>query len=141
VEVLLRGEFSSMVSVWNEYLCLEIRDGRPWLSHRRYEALGEIHDFEVETDEGDCEYRIPDVIDGQAVVGTEDEWVVGGELMLDPADNASEIDLTISDTLAVRRWLEERGFDRQDGFDGVWMRIEGLLVSRPGGGTNDGQAS
>lgn len=120
LRILQEIECSSMVSTWNEYLCLEIRDGRAVLSHRRYEWLGNVSDFVVETEEGDEEYRIPDIIDGKPVEGIEDEFVVGGELTPDPSDPEPEFDLTDADLDMVRAWLTGRGFDPKWSVDEAW---------------------
>jgi hypothetical protein len=135
LRILQAIERSSMVSTWKEYLCLEIRDGRTLLSHRRYEALGEVSDFAVEAAEGDEEYRIPDVIDGKRVEGTEDEFIVGGELMLDPSDPHSEIDLAHVDRDALRAWLTERRFELNSELEQIWggTPLEGRVPNVLGG--------
>jgi hypothetical protein len=135
-----------MVSTWKEYLCLEIRHRRAVLSHRRYEALGEVSDFAVEAGEGDEEYRIPDVIDGKRVEGTEDEFIVGGELMLDPGDSEPELELTNADPAKVGAWLIERGFEPKSDIEDAWEAtdLEGRLPEVRGGdelGESDNGAS
>ncbi len=120
LRILQAIECSSMVSTWKEYLCLEIRDGRAVLSHRRYEWLGNVSDFAVETEEGDEEFRIPEVIDGKPVVGTEDEIIVGGYLTADPSDSESEIELADVDQNQLRDWLDERGFKLNSEIEQLW---------------------
>jgi hypothetical protein len=135
LRILQAIERSSMVSTWKEYLCLEIRDGRALLSHRRYEALGEVSDFAVEAAEGDEEYRIPDVIDGKRVEGTEDEFIVGGELMLDPSDSEPELELNNADPDKVCAWLNERSFHLISDSEAAWAgtALEGRLPEVRGG--------
>ena len=112
LQILQEIECSSMVSTWKEYLCLETRDGRAVLSHRRFDVLGEVSEFAVETEEGDEEYRIPEVIDGKLVAGIEDGYIVGGELTADACDPEPEIELSGADRETVHDWLTERGFDK-----------------------------
>ena len=119
-----------MVSHWTEYLCLEMRDGRSVLSHRRYDVLAEVSDYAFETDDGDDEYRIPEVIDGKPVVGTEDGYIVGGELTVDPSDSEPEFDLTDADPAKVSAWLTERDFDLSPEIEVAWARTA-LKVRMP----------
>lgn len=130
IRILQAIECSSMVSHWTEYLCLEMRDGRSVLSHRRYDVLAEVSDYAFETDDGDDEYRIPEVIEGKPVVGTEDGYIVGGELTVDPSDSEPEFDLTDADPAKVSAWLTERDFDLSPEIEVAWARTA-LKVRMP----------
>jgi antitoxin component YwqK of YwqJK toxin-antitoxin module len=75
---------SSMVSTWEEYLCVERISQKTWnakvefeLSIRSYEVLGEI--FEFQDEEGNL--NLPDEIEGALVVGSSEEYVIGGNLI------------------------------------------------------------
>ena len=135
LRILQAIECSTMVSTWHEYLCLEKRDGRVVLFHRRYEMLGEVSDFAVETEEGEQEYQVPDVIDGKAVVGTDDGFIMGGELTEDPSDPEPEIDLADADPEKIRDWLTARGFDPEWGSEAVVAKValDGSLPSPKSG--------
>lgn len=122
VRILQAIERSSMVSTWKEYLCIEWRNGRAVLSHRRYDVLGELSDFAVETDEGDEECRIPEFIDGKRVAGTEDDFIVGGELTVDPSDSEPEINLGDVNRHTFSAWLTGRGFELSSELEEIWER-------------------
>lgn len=123
-EVLLKGERSSMVSTWHEYLCLEVRSNVVRLSICGYELLANLSDFEVRDDDGDfVEYRVPDEIGGSKVEGVEDgEYVVGGALI--PND---EVSLSNADEDAALDWLRRLEWDLQPGFDEAWAKIQAAL--------------
>ena len=130
MEILMSNEFSTMMSTWSEYLCLERTEDQVVLSSRGYEVLAELSQYAVETEDGDTEYKIPDFIDGQPVVGQEDEYIVGGELVLH--DDGAEITLEARDYEAAKYWLAERGWDHKKGFADAWRRITEALDRLPG---------
>jgi hypothetical protein len=129
VEILLTGEFSTMASSWSEYLCLECTEGQVVLSSRGYTALAELSQYEVESEDGETAYDIPEIIDGQVVVGQEDEYIMGGELVLH--DDAAEITLEERDYEAAKAWLVEREWDKHSGFAEAWKRITAALDHLP----------
>ena len=68
-------EESTMASTWSEYLCLERKTWSTFeLSIRGYELLAERSEYEDE----DGEINLPEKIDGNVVIGTEDEYIIGG---------------------------------------------------------------
>ena len=70
-------EQSTMVSTWTEYLCLHrTAEGKWCLDIRGYEVIGEATEYQ--NDEG----NLPDQIDGQDVIGTEDGFVIVDDLVL-----------------------------------------------------------
>ena len=74
-------EKSTMASTWIEHLCLHrIPEGKWCLDIRSFEVVGFAIDFEDE------EGELPDEINGQAVVGTEDDLVVVNNLILQSDD-------------------------------------------------------
>jgi len=104
--ILASREQSSMVSTWTEYLCLQ-RDeaGAFKLFTGQYEALAERDQFfNEETDE----YDIPEEIDGKAVVGLEDDYVVGGDLGY--FDEQQTISFKSPDDEALTEWLVSSGW-------------------------------
>ena len=95
-----------MVSTWTEYLCLQRdEDGAFKLFTGQYEALVERAEF---FNEDTGEYAIPDEIDGQRVVGVDDEYVVGGVLAY--FDDEQAVSFTRPDDQAVVKWLESSGW-------------------------------
>jgi uncharacterized protein YacL (UPF0231 family) len=79
LKIIAERECSGMVSVWDEYLCLrKVSETKYELSVRAYEVLAEGWDYYDEESE---DYDLPDEINGKAVVGFVDEWIVGGSLI------------------------------------------------------------
>jgi hypothetical protein len=77
-KIIAVREGSGRTSVWNEYLCLNLNGpGKAAIQVCRYEALAEYE--RPEDDEG--EIPLPAEIDGKTVVGVEDGYIVGGELV------------------------------------------------------------
>ena len=103
LKIIAERERSGMASVWDEYLCLrKVSETEHELSVRAYEVLAESWDYYHEESE---DYDLPDEINGKAVVGFVDEWIVGGSL------NETEVfkslvfrDLTHPD---VTQWFDE----------------------------------
>lgn len=76
--VIAQRERSSLASTWNEYLCLSEGETESYkLFTGQYESLAELNDCYDEELE---DYVLPEQIDGKAVMGIEDDYVVGGEL-------------------------------------------------------------
>ena len=62
---------------WTEYLCLRRGNDGFWsLDIRGYEVVGEISDYQNEDGE------LPKKIDGKEVIGTEDDFVIVNNLVL-----------------------------------------------------------
>ncbi len=95
-----------MVSSWTEYLCLQ-RDeaGSFKLFTGQYEALAERDQF---FNEETGEYDIPEEIDGKAVVGLDDDYVVGGDLGY--FDDQQTISFKSPDDEALAKWLVSSGW-------------------------------
>ena len=108
VRVLLEAEFSSIVSSWTEYLCLQRVDNQIVLSSCGYQVLAEISHYAVEDDDG--------------------EYVIGGDLM--PHDDDAEVPLEPGDIETARAWLEGREWHLKPGYDGAWREIVRALESR-----------
>ena len=71
-------EGSGRTSVWNEYLCLSLSvPGKAAVQVCRYEALAEYE----RPEDGENQTPLPTEIDGKTVVGVEDGYIVGGELV------------------------------------------------------------
>ena len=67
------------------------------------QALAKLSEYAVETEDGDTKYDISDTVDGQSVIGHEDEHFVGGELVLH--DDGGEIRLQARDYDAAKHRL------------------------------------
>lgn len=82
-----------MASTWTEYLVLERQEiHKNWkLFVGKYEVLAECWAY---YNEDLNEFKLPKTINGVKVVGTEDEWVVGGPLQAweHPAINFVNVD-------------------------------------------------
>ena len=106
LSIIASREQSSMVSTWTEYLCLQRDDDEGYkLFTGQYEALAEREQFFNE-ETGD--YDIPDEIDGQVVVGVDDDYVVGGELGY--FDDQQAVSFKSPGDGAVAEWLESSGW-------------------------------
>lgn len=107
LKVINSGEQSTMASAWTEYLCIEKLTKNDFkLSIRSYEVLGQAIDYSDE----DGEWDLPDEIDGMKVMGLEDEYVVGGNLVLH-SDEDGEVKFTDPKHRDVLDWLESVGWD------------------------------
>lgn len=81
VIIITSNEQSTRASTWTEHLCIHnAADGKWCIDIRAYEVVGESSEYE------DDEGNLPDVIEGQAVVGTEDGYVVVDKLVLQSDD-------------------------------------------------------
>jgi hypothetical protein len=106
VSILASREQSSMVSTWTEYLCLQRDEAGGYnLFTGQYEALAEREQF---FNEETGEYDIPDEIDGQVVVGVDDDYVVGGEL--DYIHDEQAVSFKSLDEKGLADWLETSGW-------------------------------
>lgn len=93
---------SSMVSSWTEYLCLDREaDGSYALAVKGYEILGSISEYYNEETE---QYEIPDEIDGESVIGQEDEYIVGGSLQ-SHSDEIYPLEFAIPKKEEIEEWL------------------------------------
>ena len=107
LKVINSGEQSTMASTWTEYLCIEKLTKDDFeLSIRSYEVLGEAIDYSDE----DGEWDLPDEIDGMKVMGLEDEYVVGGNLVLH-SDDYGEVKFSDPKHRDVLDWLKSVGWD------------------------------
>ena len=103
LKIIAERERSGMASVWDEYLCLrKVSETEYELSVRAYEVLAEGWDYYDEESE-DCD--LPDEINGKAVVGFVEEWIVGGSLI----ETETFKSLIFSDLthLDVTQWFDE----------------------------------
>ena len=101
--VLRKRECSSMVSTWDELLCVGFGSVKPYkLYLGAFEILGERSQFY--DDEAD-EYVLPDTINGKAVRGFKDDAVIGCEV-----ENASyrpEDEFEFDDPSECESWLTD----------------------------------
>ena len=96
-----------MVSSWTEYLVLERGQTKKYrLFTGRYEALAEIADYWNDETE---DYDIPDQINGVAVVGQEDDYLVGGELSAAESNEIIEFE-SLNESL-VQVWATMQRWD------------------------------
>jgi hypothetical protein len=79
IVIVASVEQSTMVNSWTEHLCLHRTAQGKWcLDIRGHEIIGEAREYEDE--EGNL--NLPDQIGGQDVIGTADDFVIGGDLIL-----------------------------------------------------------
>ena len=103
LKIIAERERSGMASVWDEYLCLrKVSETEYELSVRAYEIPAEGWAYYDEESE---DYDLPDEINGKAIVGFVDEWIVGGSLIETEAFKS----LIFSDLNhpKVMQWFEE----------------------------------
>ncbi len=102
VEIIASREQSTMVNTWMEYLCLATTATGRWrLFTGRYEALAELASYYNEETE---EHELPDVIKGKPVQGSDEDYVVGGELECFEDEEVVEFDSLDEPQVAV--WLD-----------------------------------
>jgi hypothetical protein len=108
--VIAEREASSMASTWNEYLCLTKGESNTFkLYTAQYDFLAELYDF---YDEELHEYVLPEQIDGQVVMGIEDDYVVGGDLV--PQDESIPVEFASVFDSELRDWLTQTGWLKFD---------------------------
>ena len=110
LKVINWGEQSTMASTWTEYLCIERLTKDDFeLSIRSYEVLGEAMDYS----DDDGNWDLPDEIGGMKVMGLEDEYVVGGNLVLHSEDYG-EVKFSDPQDKEVSDWLKSVGWDNDN---------------------------
>ena len=97
-QILSTIDQMNMISSWTLFLCRERLNDGFQLSVRRNEILGE---YEEHYDDDKEEYTVPDQIDGKNVVGVEDYFVVGGDLLLEEEYGESQFFRNLTDEEAV----------------------------------------
>jgi hypothetical protein len=90
---------AGLASAWSEYLCMTKQNDGVTLDVRQYEVLAEVEKFE----NADGELKLPDIIDGKAVIGAEDGFIVGGELQRCGDWELAYAHANLENTLAVLR--------------------------------------
>lgn len=99
---------STMVSSWNEYLCVRnLSDGKAIVEICGYETLSP-DEWEWEDEEGN-ENTLPEKFNGKSVVGVEDGYLVGGDLQCFNEEDRKEYDKEGLEQ--VLTWIKNRGFD------------------------------
>ena len=79
-----KREMSTPVSTWTQYLCIcKLSNGNFELSVRKYDVIGDPSDY---SDDNGDNYSEPSEINGKKVVGVEDGYIVGGDLISDYDD-------------------------------------------------------
>ena len=109
-----------MASLWNEYLCLVPGEIEPYkLFIAQYEALAEAIDY---FDEELEDYVLPAEIDSKQVVGVEDDYVTGGELVYQECSDTVEFTSVFDPS--VEAWLDKNYWTRH----GVLSKIESEIT-------------
>jgi hypothetical protein len=107
-KILSSRETSTIVSTWNEYLRLtKNEDGTATLTICQYDVLGEYSEY-CSADEDGNEPPLPNAIDGKPVVGVEDGYIVGGQLLDFDAKSLTYSSAGLDDAI---RWVEAEHFD------------------------------
>lgn len=108
--VIAQREASSMASTWNEYLCLTKGEFNTYkLYIAQYDFLAELNDF---YDEELDDYLLPEQIEGQVVMGIEDDYVVGGELVAQ--EESIPVEFSSVFNAELREWLKDTGWSKLD---------------------------
>ena len=99
-----------MASTWNEYLCLTKGEFNTYkLYIAQYDFLAELNDF---YDEELDDYLLPEQIEGQVVMGIEDDYVVGGELVAQ--EESIPVEFSSVFNAELREWLKDTGWSKLD---------------------------
>ena len=104
----------SPAASWTQYLVLErLEDGKFKLDIRAYELLAEVSEYYDEEKE---DWNLPGQIDGKDVVGVEDEYVIGGDLLENSYDTEidTKIIFTLPDQDILESWLKKIGWFDDD---------------------------
>jgi hypothetical protein len=113
---------SSPASTWTEYLCLKRLENNQYeLSVRAYEVLAEEADYYNEDTDT---YDIPEEINGKKVIGSEDVYIVGGDL-LEHSDEILSLNFTNLTPSEAKKWLEEADWLREN----IWNELSALIRS------------
>jgi hypothetical protein len=127
--ILLVREQSTMVSSWNEMLCLErLPKGKWTLGVYGYEWLGSINDLipEDELYDEDGKVKVPDEYEGHRIRGLADgEYLETDELVQDP--NAENITFDRSSLGLVREYTARNRWDRQPDFELAWKKLMEII--------------
>lgn len=110
-------EQSTIASSWQEYLCVRWLGDRIELSVRMYESLATVSDFPENEDD---EPVIPLQIQGKAVVGIDDDVVVGGDLGFN--DEEPEV-FHLTDIAGITEWLTSRHWKQDVVLEAVQGRV------------------
>ena len=123
LEILDEREKYSMISSWNEFLCIErFGDGEYEISVRGATVLEEARTFFNEETE---EIDLPDFIDGHCVIGTSDGVVIGEPLeVIDGYSSPLRFHNVADETLV--EWLESNNWLT----DNVHSKIRNLISIR-----------
>ena len=125
--VLLSREQSSMVSTWEEYLCIErVRDETWQIGVYQSDVIGNVYDVVPEeqryTDDG--ELFVPEEVNGRRVYGLSDgEWLLSGELVC--IDDF--LTFESKDVGAVRQFAVDQHWDRCERFEAAMSEAMALL--------------
>ncbi len=106
VITLAQRECSSIGGTWTEYLTLSSGQEKTFLlATAAPEILVDAYDyFNLETES----YELPPKINGSAVLGLKDGWVIGGKLLID-SDNSGYAFNRLSDN-KLAQWLVQTGW-------------------------------
>ena len=122
---LLVREQSTMVSSWNEMLCLErLHEGKWTLGVYGYNWLGSIRDLipEDECYDEDGNFKVPDEYEGHRILGLADgEYLETDELVKDP--NAENITFDKASLASAREYAAQNQWDRAPGFEAAWKEL------------------
>lgn len=126
--ILMTREQSSMVSTWNEMLCLNrLASGKWYIGVYGYEVLGSIDDLVPEDErqyDEDGRIIVPDEIDGRRVLGLEDgEYVQTDQLV----EREIGVEFDATDVEAARDYIRDDGWDKYEEFQAAWDRLNKLV--------------
>jgi hypothetical protein len=127
IEILACSEQGPTAGCECAYLCVQVLEtGRIELSERRYEALGACSEFRDEATAGGLHPDwVPRLINGRSVVGIEEDWIAGGELLCrEPTDR---LEFGPGDVHKAEAWLAGRGWKRRKGFAKAWRALRDKL--------------
>lgn len=143
--VLLTRRESTMVSSWNEHLCIEeAQRGKFRLTTCGREWIGPISSLRGKSKLFDEDGRlvIPEFWGKKRIVGIGDGEYLETEKLLVGDDSQMSVPFNAISIIDARTFCEEQGWASEEGFDETWVKIEKLLksfhIQTPSRGDRDG---
>lgn len=123
IRVLRSREEYSMVSAWDELLCVARGSTKPYkLCLGTYEVLASRGEF---YDSGEDKYRVPGVINGKPVRCVRDESVLGDDVIIDGYRDDCSFEFT--QPAECIPWLEDNDWMDDELIADLHVEVESLV--------------
>jgi hypothetical protein len=131
--ILMPRERSSMVSCWNEMLCIKPEVKGKWsIGLYMYNIVASIYDVVAEDQlyDEDGEMNIPAEYNGEQIRGlTDNEYLETNELVHEPNDERVTFDASTLDL--AHAYALNNGWDKEEGFEAAWEKLLKLVPLKP----------